>query len=301
MAPSPKLISFLFLAIFSVQIHARESQFFSKVSATTATPSTTAVNYNNVQDKTLPSKAEESLNKQEVDPAFIPDTQNGYGLYGQESSQFPTTTKLANAPHTTTTYQPYKTQTQTQETYTNYPADTTTTTTTDNYYNKNAYGEQQQNFGETSLQESEYTRMGNQNNKNKYYNGANSYNNNNNEYNNGANSYNNNNEYSNGANNYNNNNNEYNNGANSYKNDEKQGMSDTRYLENGKYYYDLNNENSNYYPNQYQQSSRNNYNTRGYYNNNNNGNSKYEYSNNSMQKYDSQDDFEESQEEQYVP
>ncbi|KAF9683603.1 hypothetical protein SADUNF_Sadunf04G0031100 [Salix dunnii] len=272
MAPSPKLISFLFLAIFSSQIHARESQFFSKVSATTATPSTTAINYNNVQDKTLPSKEEESLNKRELDPAFIPDTQNGYGLYGQESSQFPTTTKLVNAPHTTTTYQPYKTQTQTQETYTNYPTDTTTTTT-DNYYNKNAYEEQQQNFGETSLQESEYTTTGNQNN-NKYYNGANSYSNNN----------------------------EYYNGANSYKNDEKQGMSDTRYLENGKYYYDLNNENSNYYLNQYQQSSRNNYNTRGYYNNNNNnnnGNSKYEYS--SMQKYDSQDDFEESQEDQYVP
>jgi len=287
MAPSPRLISFLFLlTIFSKQIHARESQFFSKVGATTATPSTTTINNNNVQDKTLPSKEEESFNKQELDPAFIPDTQNGYGLYGQESSQFPTTTKLANAPYTTTTYQPYKTQTQTQETYTNYPTDSTTTTTTNNHYNNNAYEEQQQqqNFGETSLQESEYTNMGNQN-SNKYYNGANS-----------------------------NNNNKYYNGANSYNNDEKQGMSDTRYLEHGKYYYDVNNENSNHYPNQYQQNSRNNYNTRGYYNNNNNyntrgyynnnnnnENSKYEYNNNSMQKYDNQDDFEESQEEQYVP
>ncbi|XP_061979236.1 protein E6-like [Populus nigra] len=281
MAPSPRLISFLFfLTIFSKQIHARESQFFSKVGATTASPSTTTINNNNVQDKTLPSKEEESFNKQELDPAFIPDTQNGYGLYGQESSQFPTTTKLANAPYTTATYQPYKTQTQTQETYTNYPTDSTTTTTTNNHYNNNAYEEQQQNFGETSLQESEYTNMGNQN-SNKYYNGANS------------------------------NNNKYYNGANSYNNDEKQGMSDTRYLEHGKYYYDVNNENSNYYPNQYQQNSRNNYNTRGYYNNNNNyntrgyynnnENSKYEYNNNSMQKYDNQDDFEESQEEQYVP
>jgi len=285
MAPSPRLISFLFLlTIFSKQIHARESQFFSKVGATTATPSTTTINNNNVQDKTLPNKEEESFNKQELDPAFIPDTQNGYGLYGQESSQFPTTTKLTNAPYTTTTYQPYKTQTQTQETYTNYPTDSTTTTTTNNHYNNNAYEEQQQNFGETSLQESEYTNMGNQN-SNKYYNGANS-----------------------------NNNNKYYNGAKSYNNDEKQGMSDTRYLEHGKYYYDVNNENSNYYPNQYQQNSRNNYNTRGYYNNNNNNyntrgyynnnnneNSKYEYNNNSMQKYDNQDDFEESQEEQYVP
>ncbi|KAG6777077.1 hypothetical protein POTOM_016878 [Populus tomentosa] len=176
MAPSPRLISFLFLfllTIFSKQIHARESQFLSKVSATTATPSTTTINNNNVQDKTLPSKEEESFNKQELDPALIPDTQNSYGLYGQESFQFPTTTKLVNAPYTTTTYQPYKTQTQTQETYTNYPTDSTTT---NNHYNNNAYEEQQQNFGETSLQESEYTNMGNQNN-NKHYNGANSYNN----------------------------------------------------------------------------------------------------------------------------
>uniref|UniRef100_A0A6M2FAT4 Protein E6 n=1 Tax=Populus davidiana TaxID=266767 RepID=A0A6M2FAT4_9ROSI len=269
MAPSPRLISFLFLlTIFSKQIHARESQFLSKVSATTATPSTTTINNNNVQDKTLPSKEEESFNKQELDPALIPDTQNSYGLYGQESFQFPTTTKLVNAPYTTTTYQPYKTQTQTQETYTNYPTDSTTT---NNHYSNNAYEEQPQNFGETRLQESEYANMGNQNNK--YYNGANSYNN------------------------------KYYNGANSYNNDEKQGMSDTRYLEKGKYYYDLKGESStNYNPNQYQQDSRNNYNTRGYYsNNNNNENSKYEYNNNSMQKYDNQDDFEEGKEEQYVP
>ncbi|KAG6754896.1 hypothetical protein POTOM_040699 [Populus tomentosa] len=268
MAPSPRLISFLFLlAILSVQIHARESQFFSKVSgAATTTPSTTTISNDNAQDKTLPSKEkEEGLSRQEQDPAFIPDNQNGYGLYGQESTQFPTTTKLANAPYTTTTYQPYKTQTQNQESYTNYPTDTTTNTNTNtntNYYSNNAYDqEQQQNFGETSLQESGYTNMGNQNNK-YYYNGA-----------------------------------------NSYSNDEKQGMSDTRYLEKGKYYYDLKGESStNYNPNQYQQDSRNNYNTRGYYSNNsNNENSKYEYYNNSMQKYDNQDDFEEGKEEQYVP
>ncbi|KAJ6979147.1 hypothetical protein NC653_027333 [Populus alba x Populus x berolinensis] len=144
MAPSPRLISFLFLlAILSVQIHARESQFFSKVSgATTTTPSTTTISNDNAQDKTLPSKEkEEELSKQEQDPAFIPDNQNGYGLYGQESTQFPTTTKLANAPYTTTTYQPYKTQNQNQESYTNYPTDTTTNTNTNtntNYYSNNA-------------------------------------------------------------------------------------------------------------------------------------------------------------------
>ncbi|CAK7350533.1 unnamed protein product [Dovyalis caffra] len=271
MAISPRLISILFLlTISSMQIHAREGQFFSKVSATTTTPSTTTINSNNnAQDKTLPNKGEEGLNKQELDPAFMPDTQNGYGLYGQESTQFPTTTKLANTPYTTTTHQPYKTQTQTQtqETYTNYPTYSTPNTNTkyysNNQYSNNAYEEHQQNFGETSLQEREYSNMGNQNN-NKYYNGANGYN-----------------------------------------NEEKQGMSDTRYLANGRFYYDPNNGNSNHNPNQYQQNSRNNYNTRGYYNNNNNNNnnenSNYEYNNNSMQKYDNQDDFEWSQEEQYVP
>ncbi|KAF9672380.1 hypothetical protein SADUNF_Sadunf11G0035800 [Salix dunnii] len=265
MAPSPRLISVLFLlAIFSVQIHARESRFFSKVSAATATPSTsTTINNNNAQDKTLPSKEDEESSKQELEPAFIRDNQNGYGLYGQESTQFPTTTKLAAAPYTSTTYQPYKTQNQ--ESLTNYPTDTTTNTNPNTkYYSNNAYEEQQQNFGETSLEESGYTSTGNQNGNSYYYSGA-----------------------------------------NGYSNDEKHGMSDTRYLEKGKYYYDVKNEKSNFNPNQYQyqyqlQNSRNNYDTRGYYNNNeSNENSKYEY-NNSMQKYDNQYGFEESKEE-YVP
>ncbi|KAJ6728550.1 E6-LIKE PROTEIN [Salix koriyanagi] len=219
--PSPTVISALFLlAIFSVQIHARESQFFSKVSAAVATPSTTTINNNNAQDKTLPTKEDEELSKQDLDPAFIRDNQNGYD--------------------TTTT--------------------TTTTKPNTKYYSNNAYEEeQQQNFGETSLEESGYTSTGNQNGNNYYYSGA-----------------------------------------NGYSNDEKLGMSDTRYLEKGKYYYDVNNENRNLNPNQYQlQNSRNNYNTGGYYSNNNE-NSKYEYDN-SMQKYDSQDGFGESKEEQYVP
>ncbi|KAE8674269.1 Protein E6 [Hibiscus syriacus] len=49
-----------------------------------------------------------------------------------------------------------------------------------------------------------------------------------------------------------NNNNNYYNGNNGY-NGEKQGMSDTRFLENGKYFHDIRNEN-NYYPNQLENS-----------------------------------------------
>ncbi|MDK0954786.1 hypothetical protein P5F47_15035, partial [Clostridium perfringens] len=60
--------------------------------------------------------------------------------------------------------------------------------------------------------------------------------------------------------------------SNNYYNAEKQGMSDTRFLENGKYYYDAQSEN-NYNQNQYENSrvvdSRHWYNNRGNYGNNN--------------------------------
>ncbi|KAJ9168802.1 hypothetical protein P3X46_020286 [Hevea brasiliensis] len=241
MGSSPKLCSFFFLlALFFMQTYARDSQFFSKVSPTTINSKEAAV---------IPNVEEENLKKQEQEPTFMPENQNGYGLYGQESTQtqFPTTTKLGNAPYTTTTtYSPYK------ETYTKYPS-TNTNYFNNNQYNNNAYEEEQQNLGETSLHERSYTPTTNQNN-NYYYNGA-----------------------------------------NGYKNEGKQGMSDTRFLENGKYYYDIKGEMSNYYPNQYH-NSRNNYDTRGYYNNNNEN-----FYDNSMQSYQNQENFQEAQDEQYVP
>uniref|UniRef100_A0A2P2PBX2 Uncharacterized protein n=1 Tax=Rhizophora mucronata TaxID=61149 RepID=A0A2P2PBX2_RHIMU len=70
-------------------------------------------------------------------------------------------------------------------------------------------------------------------------------------------------------------------------------MSDTRFVENGKYFYDLNNDN-NYYPNVQYPNSRYNYNPGSFYGKT--GDS-YEYNNNG-ERYQSQNDF---QDEQYVP
>ncbi|KAK9064261.1 hypothetical protein SSX86_015641 [Deinandra increscens subsp. villosa] len=57
-------------------------------------------------------------------------------------------------------------------------------------------------------------------------------------------------------------------------NSQKQGMSDTRFLENGKYYYDLNMENLNANTN-LNSNSRDGYNTQGYYGNNENSYDRY--------------------------
>ena len=279
MAPSAKFI-FLFTItlLFSMQIHARESQFFSKV---------TNVNNNDKETTTttLPNK-EEMLTKREQQPVFIPQTENGYGLYGHESGQLPPTTttpttSLTNVnggtPYTTTpTNAPYKTVFDDEESLNkyldsnnhnnnNYNPNTNTNynpnTNTNYYYNKNNYQANPNGVRDTRLtQRGGYTTLANHNNNNNYYNN--------------------------------------NNGANMY-NAGKQGMSDTRFLENGKYYYDLNTE-VNYNPNRYGNSKAvdsrnwNNNNNRGYYGNNNENTFEYK---NSMEGYQNEEEFQESQDE----
>ncbi|ONI10537.1 hypothetical protein PRUPE_4G052000 [Prunus persica] len=108
MASAAKLFSFLFFLaslLFSQQAQARENQFFSKVAN---------VNNHNNYEKEIPI-AETPLKKQEQEPAFIPETQSGYGLdglYGHGSGQLPPTptntvghytTTNTGAPYTTTT------------------------------------------------------------------------------------------------------------------------------------------------------------------------------------------------------
>ncbi|KAF5764947.1 putative protein E6 [Helianthus annuus] len=86
------------------------------------------------------------------------------------------------------------------------------------------------------------------------------------------------------------------NNANMYNN-VKQGMSDTRFLENGKYYYDINMENNaNTNMNSRGFNSRNEYNTQGYYGNNENENSYDRYNSNGG--YQNQEEF---QGEQFNP
>ncbi|PSS04803.1 hypothetical protein CEY00_Acc20661 [Actinidia chinensis var. chinensis] len=230
MALSPKHFTFLlFLSLLSSHLgHARDAQFFSKVTPTTATTPT-----NNAKETIeVPQKEQEYVTKQEQEPRFIPDTQTGYGLYGHESGQFPPTTTR------TTTSLPY----------------TTTNNNNNNYYNNEAYASDTQGMSDTRFVDKAYTTPTNDNNN--YYNGANNYYNTQQQ-------------------------------PNNYYNTQKQGMSDTRFLENGKYYYDG-------HANGYK------YNNKGHYGNFNENS--YEQYQNSMEGYQqqNQEEFQE-REEEYVP
>ncbi|GMI91560.1 hypothetical protein HRI_002825300 [Hibiscus trionum] len=215
MASSPKPISVLFLlALFSMQIHGRE--FFSKIpTANTNEKETTTVATREQEHGT-----ETTQKSEEQEPRFVPETQNGYGLYGHETG--------AGEPSFTTkeTYEPYVTPVKyhPDEPYNSIPESSSNSKNT-HYYNKNAYeSTEQQNLGDVRFTEKEWSTNENRNNNNNYYNG---------------------------------------------NNGEKQGMSDTRYLENGKYYHDVKSEN-NYYPNQFENSrgvaSRNEFNENRYSN-----------------------------------
>ena len=305
MALPQKTLSFLFLAIFllSHQIHARDSQFFSKVTndinPKETTTTTTVVN---------PRNDNNNQKQVEQDPTFIPETQNnGYGLYGHESGQFPpsetehfTTTKTTTGtPYTTTsttpvsTYEPHTTPT----TYKPY----TTPTTYEPYTTPTTYEPYTTPVGRPYRTESEEdnkynnAQFYNNDNKNSYY-----YNNENEER-----------SETRGYNNYYNKRNTNNGGNDRSYNTERKGMSDTRFLENGKYFYDLNNE-KHYDPNSYRKSSvgepiKNNWynNNRGnnnYYNHNSANDRSYENNKNSFEGYQNQDEdqFQENDDE-FVP
>ncbi|KAK7369065.1 hypothetical protein VNO80_11099 [Phaseolus coccineus] len=366
MAPFSKLIPFLFLTtlFFSLQLHARDSQFFSKV---------IPLNNNNNLKQTEVTNNEASLNKPEQQqPVFLPQTENSYGLYGHETGLHPPTTTTTNAALNTipTTFHPYKTTTTEEDNNNN---------NFHNFNSKDAFGKQNE-FSDTKFTEGGYSSKENQNN-NYFYNnndafgkhnelsdtegGYNSKENQNNNYyynskddfgkqnelsdtkyaeggyksmenqnnnDNAANKryYSNNNDnaaneryYSNNNDNaaneryYSNNNDNaaneryyYNNNKDStnnryYKtkavnnnyNSERQGLSDTRFVEGGKYFYDVNSEKYNN-PTQYGDSSRgvnseNWSNNRGYFGNNNVNS--YE-NNNSMEGYQNQEQFEDDQE-----
>ncbi|KAG5010651.1 hypothetical protein AAZX31_07G185800 [Glycine max] len=371
MAPISKLIPFLFLTtlLVSLQVNARDSQFFSKV---------TPLN-NNIKETEVP-KNEGQVNKPEQQPVFTPETENSYGLYGHETGLHPPTTTITNAaPYTTaTTYKPYKTTTAEEDTakysnnnnFYNFKKDayntnqnelsettrlTGTSYTNNNndgnnnnyFYNgKDAFGKQNE-LSDTKYTEVGYNNMENQNsNSNYFYNGKDAFgkqnelsdtkhteggynnmenqNNNNNYFYNSKDAFGKQNELSdtkyteggyNSMENQNNNKYYYNNdntangkyfynnndaannryyktkAVNNNYNDERQGLSDTRFMEGGKYFYDVNSEKYNH-PTQYGGSTRgmnseNWSNNRGYFGNNNV---------NSMEGYQNQEEFEDDQE-----
>ncbi|XP_022926835.1 protein E6 [Cucurbita moschata] len=283
MASSTKLLSLFLLSLFFIQIHGRESNFFSKVP-------------NNNGESQIPNKvdpltnSEKTTTPQDQDPNFIPQTQdNGYGLYGHESGQFSPSDAKFSDPNARTGGRPFSTTTTYDDGENNYKRNDDVSYKSESeeyynynnnynndnfqnsnwkkpyensfYYNKDLYDNRRQSFQNTRLSRNEYattTTTTPSYDEEKY----NDDNNNNNFY----------------ANNRNDNEN----------NVARQGMSDTRFMENGKYFYDLHRE-----PQHQSRSSRNNF------RNNNNYNT-YEYGN-SMGRY--QNDETEFQEEsdEFVP
>ncbi|KAF5810946.1 putative protein E6 [Helianthus annuus] len=288
---SMALISYFILLTLTLSstIHARESQFFNKFS-------------NNNQQQPLNTNQEQPLNtnqqqqqqplntNQQEQPEFIPQTQDSdsYGLYGHESGQLPpsATTTTTNNNNNLPDYLPENynpvayttpihsnTQEYIPDEYKEYPQA--------NKYNGESrmYNSEKQGFDFDDARFME-TREG----------GGNVYNSEkqveDQRYNSemqGMGRY--------GTR-----------GNGNMYNPEKQGMSDTRFLENGKYYYDINMENPNsnanmnmnmntrgfgsrngyntqgyYGNNQNSYGSRNGYNTQGYYGNNQNSYDRYNY------------------------
>ncbi|KAI3741697.1 hypothetical protein L1987_59371 [Smallanthus sonchifolius] len=269
----------------SSTIHARESQFFNKFS-------------NNIPKESQP------LNTIQQQPDFVPQSQDSsYGLYGHESGQLPPSTTTTNLPaNLPENYNPVA--------YTT-PIHSSTQDIPDEFKDPQAYQYNGENKMYNSQEQEEFmgTNGGNMYNSEKqgmsdtrflengryYYAGNNGYKSQKQgfedarfmETENGGNMYNSEKHVENGR--YNQGEEMYNsqrqgmgtrygtsNNANTY-NTEKQGMSDTRFLENGKYFYDLNMENfdSNANRNTRGFNSRNEYNTQGYYGNNGNSYDRY--------------------------
>lgn len=246
----PFFLFFLLVLIFSsLQAEARESKFFNKfkryidpkVSISEA-PSPAVAEPGIAPVPATATSEPEIASSPVVAPTPAPtysESEYGHGLYGQESSQFPTKT-----PPTTTMFE-------------------------DELLTEELRGESfETGYPKTNL----YSNNGNPNNYNN--NGySSSYNNDNGHATNyNSNGYVNNYNANGGYNNYKGNgysNNYYN--SNGYQT-ERQGMSDTRFLENGKYYVDVQNENN---LNGYQ----------GYY-----GNNKFPNEFNSMGEYEKQEE-----------
>lgn len=241
MAYSAKhLTLFLLISLLSTfHSHARDSQFFDKV------PSTTT---NVVKETQVPNK-EDPLSYQELEPNFLPQNENGYSLYGHESGQLPpsTTTKIpynAESEKPLSKYLPknYNPVAYVTESEDIHNSNSFTEESYNTRTNNNNYGDDNFNERPQELSVTKFT---------------------------GGESY---------STTPNNHENYYNNGGrpNNFK---PQGMSDTRLLQNGKFFYDVNSEKySSHHPYESLKGvrARNEYNNRNIYGNNENS---YEYNN----------------------
>ncbi|KAI5657157.1 hypothetical protein M9H77_25950 [Catharanthus roseus] len=304
---SPKFCFLLFLItlfLSSHQILARESQFFNKVTSNNNNVKPTEIEPTTKLQDPIFNKPKEQPQEQ---PKFIPDTENnGYGLFGHESGQLPPSTTNNNFPYNAQVRESFPNSKYLPKNYNTeaYVTEPEGYVPENNNYNTDAYVTEPQNnnnnnnnYSPFSIPNSKYLPKNyntesyvtepegytsNPENNNNYYNAENGYYNNRQQHqgyystsatgnNYGANfaqkGYTTTAGGSDGATeNYNN---YYKGGNNPNGNYQKQGMSDTRFLENGKYFYDLNLEKSNYNPYQ---------NTRGYYGNSNENS--YQFNNN---------------------
>ncbi|KAI3495322.1 hypothetical protein L1887_37616 [Cichorium endivia] len=210
--PSMAAITFFILLSLTLSstIHARESQFFAKIS-------------NNIPKESQP------LNTNQQDPNSIPQTKpdgGAYGLYGHESGQLPPSTTANDLPaNLPENYNPVA--------YTT-PIHSSTQDLPEEFNDPEAY----QLTGESGMYNSEKQDMGA-----KFANGDNMYNYGKQDMGaNGGEMYNSEKQemgakFANGDNMYNYGKQDMGaNGGNMY-NLQKQGMSDTRFMENGRYYY----------------------------------------------------------------
>ncbi|KAG6419161.1 hypothetical protein SASPL_121373 [Salvia splendens] len=258
-SPAMKLSLFLLLSLFSsLHTHARESQFFNKIPSSTTT--------NNVA---VPATTNTQVPTNQQDPTFLPDNDNSYGLYGHESGQNPPSTTTAEEfkqppnKYLPENYNPVAYVTQPESDLNDTPASFTqertfSTNPNNNYYNadqnKNSLynGEQNSFYNQQQQEETEFK------------------------------------SYRNPASNNNGNGNLYNGGSSFNRQPQgqdsafqPQGMSDTRVMENGKYYYDTNSESySSNHPYETLRGARpqNEFNNRNFY-----GNNAYEFNQDQFQ------------------
>ncbi|KAL1537844.1 protein E6-like [Salvia divinorum] len=219
-SPAMKLSIFLLLTLFSsLHTHARDSQLFNKIPSTTTTNTNTNTNTNNV---VVPTSQQ--------DPSFLPENENSYGLYDHETGQNPPSTSAATEykqplnKYLPKNYNPvaYVTQPESDDGTAAFTEERTFTTNPDNNnVNRNSYYSGEENYynNQQQLDEAEFrsyptTTANNRDTgvSNLYYSGGGS------SFNSGP---------------------AFRNRPSTFQ---PQGMSDTRHLENGKYFYDLNSE-----------------------------------------------------------
>ncbi|KAI5412991.1 protein E6 [Lathyrus oleraceus] len=242
---------FFFLLLLSPQIQARQNKFFSFFSHFKTT--------NNVNDPQLPqppspslAPAQEPAAAPEIgrttvpsgpapEPEFLVETGNGYGLYGIDSTQYSSTKET---PKTITDFENELLNEDFNDDKSYKTGDPQTNLHNNNeVYTKSYNSEEYKNNYNSEDHKNNYNSEEYKNN----YNSEDHKNNYNSE------------EYKNNYNNYNKN---YGNG---YERKGEFGMSDTRFVENGKYHYNVNSENENYNNLNGYESGRGNTENEGYY------------------------------------